>query len=492
MPINKEIRIIKVPLSSKERLPDYPQAFPRMPRLYLELLENKAKIKQDLINKEHVPSNMVPQFPGHEQREKYTDHREHRDNDDRREHDRRDHRDHREYDRRDEHRYDDLSDTPPQNDNQRISDEREINEKYSINSLSTPEVSSRSEVLSPRSIISDISKHSSGYEIQEESDRASVASSNDLSVRLKELLGETDDERSPESYKADSRSVESVGDKYSRHHKSPFVARSAHVSPYEKYRAHRQAQEGAKVAPPTLAELQAQGKFQAKTELRDINHMGISEQDSEDKKREILFKFDLLKKSYPGASTTIPEFTIHSDLGQMQKSYDSTVRRLSLDSTVEGYKQYLIGGFMLVEFVFGNFLGFDMQGFTQQQIISMHSYERLLIELGEKSYVPSGSKWPVELRLLFLIIINAGFFIVSKMIMRKTGANLMNMVNNMNASSRATQQPAARPKRRMRGPTINLDDIPDGDEVTGDDVTNAQDEAHRNANRGHQHSHQHA
>ena len=86
------------------------------------------------------------------------------------------------------------------------------------------------------------------------------------------------------------------------------------------------------------------------------------------------------------------------------------------------------------EFVMGNFLGFDMQGFTQQQILSMNSYEKLLIELGEKSYVPSGSKWPVELRLLFMIIMNAAFFIVSKMIMKKTGANLLGMVNGMNVA----------------------------------------------------------
>lgn len=181
----------------------------------------------------------------------------------------------------------------------------------------------------------------------------------------------------------------------------------------------------------------------------------MGEHENEDRKRELLFKFDLLKKSYPNAS--IPEFSIHSDLASMHKSYDDSVRRLSLDSSVENYKTYLIGGFMLVEFIFGSFLGFDMQGFTQQQILSMNSYEKLLIEIGEKSYVPKGSKWPVELRLLFLIIMNAAFFIVSKMIMKKTGANLMNMINGMNTSS---ARPAER-KRKMRGPNINLDDIPE-------------------------------
>ncbi len=144
----------------------------------------------------------------------------------------------------------------------------------------------------------------------------------------------------------------------------------------------------------------------------------------------------------------------------MERTYQHTVKKLSLDSTVETYKTYLIGGFMVVEYVFGSWFKFDMQGFTQQQILSMGSYEKLLIELGEKSYVPEGSNWPVELRLLFLIIINAAFFIISKLILKKTGSNLMGMVNSMNTSSAppSTQTGA---KRKMKGPSINLDEIPE-------------------------------
>ena len=80
----------------------------------------------------------------------------------------------------------------------------------------------------------------------------------------------------------------------------------------------------------------------------------------------------------------------------------------------------------------------------------MNSYERLLIEMGEKSYVPQGSKWPVELRLLFLIIVNAVIFIIGRMVMRKTGSNMMNMFSKVNPPN----PPRTSKKRKMKGPNI--------------------------------------
>jgi hypothetical protein len=70
--------------------------------------------------------------------------------------------------------------------------------------------------------------------------------------------------------------------------------------------------------------------------------------------------------------------------------------------------------------------------------------------------MPEGEQWSVEIRLVFLVIINTAFFLVGKMIMNKTGSNIMNAINSMN---RATPQEP--PKKKMQGPNINLDDLPD-------------------------------
>lgn len=485
MPITKPIKVIKVPLSRDKRHPDRPQAFPRMPVLYLELLENKAKIKQDLINKQYKPTNNEYPFQAVQHSRSRPSPNENKTT---------------EFNKLKKHENTEIKEN--------FDDKSSHSSVGSISSTSTPKINieSPNNSNSPGSPGSPGSHGSHGsvdsqdsydsrdshssqdnHDSSSESEKEEDDDHDELSERLKELLADTDNDNSSvedfDSFKnrksSSTESSTSTVDKYKRHIKSPLDVRSSRRSAppqfksksrskYHRTPGNRAAPLDSSGLPPTLDELKRKGHINMDKELRDVNHVTMDEQEISDKKREILFKFDLLRKSYRHSNSTIPEFTIHSDLTQMQKEYDSTVRRLSLDSTVESYKQYLIGGFMVTEFVFGNFLGFDMQGFTQQQIISMSSYERLLIELGEKSYVPSGSKWPVELRLLFMIIMNAAFFIVSKIIMRKTGADLMNTINSMNSRNTATSRQQAAParKRRMRGPNIDLDDIPEAEAET--------------------------
>lgn len=205
---------------------------------------------------------------------------------------------------------------------------------------------------------------------------------------------------------------------------------------------------------PTLQELNDNGKIHIEKPVQDASNFDNT--DDEDKKRELLFKFELLKKSYKNIN--IPEYNIHTDITTIKRSYEDTVKRVTIDSNVESYKTYLIGGFMAIEYGLGYFLKFDMKGFTQQQMVNINSYEILLIELGEKSYVPKAKQWPVEIRLIFLILFNAAVFVVSKMILKGTGSNLLNMMNNMTNS--VIKSPLK--KRKMKGPDVEIDDLPEG------------------------------
>jgi hypothetical protein len=98
-----------------------------------------------------------------------------------------------------------------------------------------------------------------------------------------------------------------------------------------------------------------------------------------------------------------------------------------------------------------------MQDFTKQQIINMNKYEHLLIELGEKTYVPEGSKYSVEIRLLFTILINTAIFIITKMVMKKVGGNILGIMENIANSVQQKPSENEQPVRRMRAPNINLD-----------------------------------
>jgi len=52
---SKKVKIVKVPLPPELKSKNIPANFPNMPILYLELIENKSKIKPEFVNKEYVP-----------------------------------------------------------------------------------------------------------------------------------------------------------------------------------------------------------------------------------------------------------------------------------------------------------------------------------------------------------------------------------------------------------------------------------------------------
>lgn len=220
----------------------------------------------------------------------------------------------------------------------------------------------------------------------------------------------------------------------------------------------QQPQKENKFIPPTLSEIN-NGIVRDNKGVRDVT-VGLSKkEDQDDEERRVLYdKFSILKKKYKDYK--IPEFSPYADINVLRRTYDSAVKQLQLDYTVENYKKYLIGGFSLTQFLVNKFLKIDMTGFAEQQILSINQYEQVLIEIGEKSYFKAPSQMAPEFKLLMLIGFNVVIFVISKMIFKSTGDNIIGSINKLNEkkdSSSSNNNSAQKP--HMRGPS--MDDLAD-------------------------------
>ncbi len=178
------------------------------------------------------------------------------------------------------------------------------------------------------------------------------------------------------------------------------------------------------------------------SDIRDIGHITFNEEKENNDRREMIFRFKILRDGYPNGD--IPTFSEYTDSKTLKQIYDDTVRRIRFNDTLHNYRDYLRYGFMATEWILGGWFGFEMTGFTMEQMVNMNKYDKLLVELGEKNYSDGPSNFPVELRLLGIVLFNAVVFLVGKKITRTMGININPTQNN--------SQPIQKPK--MKGPNV--------------------------------------
>jgi hypothetical protein len=242
---------------------------------------------------------------------------------------------------------------------------------------------------------------------------------------------------------------------------------------------------------PSLSEI-SEGRVQVDSNgIRSLDYITTDERDEQEKKRDLLNKFSKLKKEYHNAH--IPNHTEHTDLITLQKDYSSIKKQLEIDAKSLRYKQWLLYSFLGLEILLLNFGSFDdIRGFYNYQKNCVNQYESLLFELGEKNYIQDEKKWPVEIRLVGVVAMNAAFFIGGKWAERKYGVNILTLFNPMNIPQpppqqqfyqqppqQQSQQPPQQPpqprqqspvgftpfvnppqqKPKMRGPEFDFEDI---------------------------------
>ena len=195
-----------------------------------------------------------------------------------------------------------------------------------------------------------------------------------------------------------------------------------------------------------------------------------SDDDKNARRTELLNKFKKLKKLYKEAS--IPEFTEYTDLTIMEREYSQICKDLHIESSVDNSKRYLTMGFGVVEFIVKKFLNFEeISGFAAEQMIKMNQYDQILYELGEKHQPdPSKKGLPPEVKLMGIILFNAVVFVGMKMLMKGPGNAVFNniILPNLGGSGPASSPPPNRPApknhpapghKTMKGPDINFDDL---------------------------------
>ncbi len=155
-------------------------------------------------------------------------------------------------------------------------------------------------------------------------------------------------------------------------------------------------------------------------------YAGLSPEDRERKEREeYTWRFRILKKQY--RNLKIPEFTEYSPVDTIKTQYNQIIRELQLDDNVDTYRTYLFGSWLAIEFVCTQWIGIDLSGFTKHQAMMLHKYNKLLIELGEKNRAGWGANLPVEVRLIGLVIFQAGIFYLIKVVSEKFGCSVSDL-----------------------------------------------------------------
>lgn len=428
MPLKRKIKVIKVPL---DRKPDIIMPnFPIMPRLYLELLENKTKVRPEMIGKDYNPPEL-------------------------------------------EHM---MTEIPVQ--------QHVVKEEFKFTSPEVDDKKSRQKSRSLRIVDLESSSGISNKEEHKPEPKKKIEIDNDDTI-LGVFSKKSEEKSSDNKYEDNDDHREDRSERKEKHRSNDGLSRllrgdittseSQSTSQSVPIQTQQTTTEQPKPIqinpniPPSLSEINS-GKPMTEGGVRNLSYLTKVEEEETSKKRDLLHKFQRLRRIYPGAK--IPDFTEHSDLKMMEREYDFIVKDLEISQFTEQWKQYLVMAFKGLEVFLINFMEFDdIQGFAQQQATKIHKYESILAEIGEKNYIADNKKWPPELRLVGLFLSEAvmfvGFNYMKKMITgggssRKVPEQQFNRnYSPYDPSAQPTfnTPPPQGPKKTFRGPDIDLDEF---------------------------------
>jgi len=151
-------------------------------------------------------------------------------------------------------------------------------------------------------------------------------------------------------------------------------------------------------------------------------------------RQEFKVKFGILRNNYPQWGVIDPPDSL--TVIQLNELYERYVRQIMVSKESGQYKVYMVVFLMVIEVIGVKFLKLNMSGYTMSQLKIINRYDALFIELGEKWLVSGGSNWPVEARIIMMMLFNAVIFLVIRYLCSWMGAEgladtLQGMIDNM-------------------------------------------------------------
>ena len=183
------------------------------------------------------------------------------------------------------------------------------------------------------------------------------------------------------------------------------------------------------------------------------------EKQEQEQKEDYIHKFNVLARRFPDRKD-IPTYTEHDDLEVMIRTYDRTMKEISLENRVMTYRKILSYSFLAIE-ILAKYMKIDMSDFASSQNATLSDYDSMLIELGEKNTGSMFDNIPVEAKLLGMILFNTFAF----WIMKNKGIDINKFYNlavskisaaNASGSGDAEEEDGEvqKPKKKMKGPSL--------------------------------------
>lgn len=436
MVLKRKIKIIKVPL--EHELEIIMPNFPIMPRMYLELLENKNKVKAGLRSVEHNPVL------------------------------------------NEQHQVESIQSKPTseipsrtKSRNLRIVDLEESTELTKKNETSL--LPTKKEPESFKEIPSRVSSSDKRPKKRIEVDTDDTVLG--LFHRSNKQSENTDDNKDKEYFSNDDPKIQSKeenkkslpNDGLSKLLRGNIDMNSLNepVSFLKNEPTNQEKNNSSTIIPPSLADINSNRVVNDSNGVRNIMYVTKTEEEELSKKREILYNFQKLRKLYP--SIKIPEFSEHTDIKTLEREYAFIVKDLEVNSSVETYKNYLILAFKGLELLLVNYMNFeDIRGFADQQLLVINKYESILMEIGERNYIAENKKWPAEVRLLGVFLMQTAMFLGTRYAMKMMTKPSQQQQYRQFDRTREDDEHRFHPntqfenlseKRKMRGPDIDFDDF---------------------------------